>query len=400
MKNWEEVYNKYENGEMKQRYNELRAKFTSQKNRTMEDFNELKKMEKIMGNLPKVKNIINYQEKLDEELTILKEEYNARMAQEAKSADIEDVRRKFEYSKEAIAKAEAEIDDIVMQINEAKNRDEIGALKEKRDEALKKLGELNTENAEIKTKLEESEKTKPSLNKSLEKYTTEELREKCFKISSEVSKSNVVAGFLMEGANRDSIALKIEGWKDRNYTSKTKLPLTRKERAEKNPPKKDDLKTKSAEEAEKDKQEPLVLTYKDLLRAENARNQQYNEDIDIDDKGTALIDPNDFATAFPRLAKRFPNMGNNILGKALLKTKNIFRRNKQEIEDTDEQIVATSNKSNSQAKETKPSFKDYLKYDVLDVAEKGVDGIDEERKAELKEKLEANRKAAMEREER
>ena len=45
-----------------------------------------------------------------------------------------------------------------------------------------------------------------------------------------ISKCNMVASNLMKGLSRESLQVKLDGWKDRKFTSKTPLPLTRREK--------------------------------------------------------------------------------------------------------------------------------------------------------------------------
>ena len=69
MKNWEEIYNSYKNGEMKEHYEELKAK-ADEKALGADSYKELQKMTKIMENLPKVENIMEYRSKLENDLEI------------------------------------------------------------------------------------------------------------------------------------------------------------------------------------------------------------------------------------------------------------------------------------------------------------------------------------------
>ena len=74
-KRWELEYEKYESGEKQGRYEELRRK-VDQKVANAQEYKEFDKMSKVMRNLPKVKNIMEYREKLEENLEMLKDEYN------------------------------------------------------------------------------------------------------------------------------------------------------------------------------------------------------------------------------------------------------------------------------------------------------------------------------------
>lgn len=374
MKNWEEVYEKYKQEETRERYIELKSKLVRPNNMNIDEYNELKKMEKVTANLAKVDNIIKYKEKLDNELHILKEELKTREGAVEQETKLKDANAEFEQNEQEIRKVEEKVDELVIKMNETKNKEELEQLKSQRDSELAKLSTLNLKSQELKGKIPEKETNPKTSLKGLEKLSNEEIREKCFLIASTLSKCNVVAGLLMEGASRDSIEVKLEGWKNRKFTSKTPLPLTRKEREDKD--------KKVQEPKENDNIDAVIDSLMD-----NHENQ-------------ALVNKDEFANAFPKLAKRFPNMGKNIFGKALLKVKEVFNR-KEEIEEEPtydfSELKVDTNKDRQ--KTQKEKFEDFLKYDVVEVAEKGLNQIQEERQKELKQKLEENRKAAMERDE-
>ena len=161
---------------------------------------------------------------------------------------------------------------------------------------------------------------------------------------------------------------------------------------------------------------------KKLVEKTNAKKKESNE-TDIDklenelnqDEATKLQDSvqlpanlSEFEKAFPKLAKRFPNMEKNFLGKILLWGKQHFGKSKDIQLDKNEDEKAEPQMGDAKKSEEKPeksknAFKEYLKYDVMSVAEKGINGIDAEneerdKKAKEKAKEEAERIKAEKRE--
>ena len=79
-RNWEIEYEKYKSTDTQVKLEELKNKLDA-KTITRQEYDEYQKMLKIIDNLPKVENVIEYMEKLDQDLSVLKEEIRAREEQ-------------------------------------------------------------------------------------------------------------------------------------------------------------------------------------------------------------------------------------------------------------------------------------------------------------------------------
>lgn len=73
MNKWEDKYEKLKNGEFDARIDELKDK-ANNKTATKEEYKEYEKLSKSKNNLGKVENVLEYREKLKEELNELKQE--------------------------------------------------------------------------------------------------------------------------------------------------------------------------------------------------------------------------------------------------------------------------------------------------------------------------------------
>ena len=79
-RNWKIEYEKYKSADIQVKLEELKNKLNA-KTITREEYDEYQKMLKIIDNLPKVDNVIEYMEKLDQDLGVIKEEIKAREEQ-------------------------------------------------------------------------------------------------------------------------------------------------------------------------------------------------------------------------------------------------------------------------------------------------------------------------------
>lgn len=374
-KRWVTWYENFKSESTQARFKELEEKFQN-KNISQEEYKEYQSMQKVKNNIPKVDNLIEFMDKLETELDTLKAEYNER-ERKSQEIGIEGLEKEIELNLKQQDELLEKRKIINKKIEETDDKEEITKLeaeKEDIDQDLSKLkfqaNENNKRFAEAKNKEVEAKNSKNVLSK----YSDEELRARCFKISSMISKCNMVATNLMKGLSIDSIQVKLEGWKDKKFTSKTPLPLSRAEKIK-------EKESKEENDIEKQIENKFEVISGEMLKPENS---------------ALPIEQNDFEKAFPKLAKRFPNMKDNFLGKALLKAKNLFKSDKQEEkeeEDSQKTTVLPKKENKQPAEENKKQnelFRDYLKYDVLEVAEKG---LEQARKDRIEQKREEFKKA-------
>ena len=395
MKNWEEIYNSYKNGEMKEHYEELKAK-ADEKALGADSYKELQKMTKIMENLPKVENIMEYRSKLENDLEILKEEFvNSRQLGENIEKDQTKLEKEFNKTvqeqekaileRKAITKRISEIDEKLKTEKETLTDDEKKSLKGEKEKLSNKKITIDQKLSDLRKKVDENNNSyskntesaeKIESREELKKYTKKEIREKCFKTSSMISKCNFIAGKLMEGQSRDSLEIALKNWKDRKFTSKTPLPITRKERTQK------EQETKKIEKVEKTEDMP------------NKSKQN-------------LVEVNEFEKQFPRLSKILPKfIKNSKMAKSIAnwnKNRKANELDEEEFKESDLEPVDDLNDLRSaideyEKKNKREKFKEYLKYDanILDIAEKGINEVE---KTMQKDKLKKTKEDAYKREE-
>lgn len=390
-RNWEIEYEKYKSTDMQVKLEELKNKLDT-KTITREEYDEYQKMLKIIGNLPKVDNVIEYMEKLDQDLSVLKEEIRAREEQrqiEEKRIKPENLEKELETNLNKQYELIAKRKEINKRIALSSDEKEIAKLKEEREDVEQDLSKLELQakqNNDIFVEMHSTKKENKKLtNTYLAKYSDEDLRAKCFEISAMISKCNMVASNLMKGLSRESLQVKLEGWKDRKFTSKEPLPLTRREK----------MVIKEKENSSANKTEGKEETKEESMF--DANRKEENEWVEFPQPLS------EFERAFPRLARRFPKLQENFIGKTMLAIKNRFRPIEEEKEDkqeTPEQLGANepaendseNSKEEENSKDKKEKFMNYVKYDVLEVAEKGIEQVQKEDLENRKKRLEEMKK--------
>lgn len=393
-RNWEIEYEKYKSTDTQVKLEELKNKLDA-KTITRQEYDEYQKMLKIIDNLPKVENVIEYMEKLDQDLSVLKEEIRAREEQrqiEEKRIKPENLEKELEANLNKQYELIAKRKEINKKIALTSDKQEIEKLKLEKEEVNQELSKLELQakqNNDIFVEMHSTKKENKKLTKAyLAKYSDEDLRAKCFEISAMISKCNMVASNLMKGLSRDSLQVKLEGWKDRKFTSKEPLPLTRREK----------MAIKEEENSSVNETEDKEETEEESAFYTNAKEE--NEWVEFPRPLS------EFEKAFPRLAKRFPKLQENFIGKTMLAIKNRFRpieEEKEEQEDKQEmpQQLETNepaendsenSKEEENSKTKKEKFMNYVKYDVLEVAEKGIEQVQKEDLENRKKRLEEMRK--------
>ena len=387
-RNWEIQYEKYKDSATQSRLDELKDKFES-KTITREENDEYQGMKKIMENLPKVDNVKEYMDKLESDLAILKEEYEARKQGEQNEIDLANLDKEIDANLKRQDEIIAKKKENKKKIEQSKDSDEIERLQKENDDIDEELAKLKFqagENNKKFAKLHDSDSqnqagAQMSTKRYLARFTNEDLRVKCFEISTMLSKCNMVASNLMKGLSIDSIQVKLEGWKDRKFTSKDPLPLTRKEKVAKQ-------QGQSSTKGATNKVDPIGVIHGTSPQTTQVQSQ-------------VPAKTSEFAKEFPRLAKRFPNMGENFLGKALLAAKKHLPKRKEKTNVDPNATTVLNKQSNGNSiqqsqQEKKEMFRNYVKYDVLEVADKGLEEAKKEYEEGLKNKLKEQQSKAEE----
>ena len=466
MRKWEKDYEYYKSSEAQSKYKELKEKIDSKKAK-QEELNEYNKMTKIFENLPKVENIKDYMEKLDKNLEILKKEFYLREDEEKENRQIRSLENASAKLDMQIQQQQAECEKIradqkeiqnninaLVQSNEdGKNDDQINSLRnqknkleEKYEKTLLSIQDKEDKIRDNKAKKEEfREDWKTKIGRpELAKFTKKELRKECFETAGMISKCNVVAGHLMNGYSRESIELKLADWKDRKFTAKDPLPLTRKEREERNGEKPETKKESGKGEDKKiitdnntladelkrlnpdikmsfDSKGNQIIVDGDISKLNLPEGFYYNEKNGITNKHDsrtgglytslhaeeghveeekAMTEPDKFAKAYPRLSRILPNFIKNskfAQRRAENKLEKMGYFDKPEPEDEKPEPVKSDDPDLEKIKKgleaEADKFTDRDKFvkslrtaNVLDVADKGIDTMETDRKAEKLEK--------------
>lgn len=331
MKKWEEKYKEIKSAKLHIRIVKLETKLAN-KTITKEEYKELEKNKKIVENVSKIDNIIEYKDKLEGQLKQLKDE-------EARRKDIEDLGKQEKKLEEELKGLEASRASIE---RELKNKNISDA---ERVRLQTKLSDIKEKINQNQTAFSNNQMNFAIISKKQNKLSgidMDTLNAKKTSISSKISKCNMICGKLVEGYSWDSIDMKLEQWQDRKLTAK-------KGTADK---------LKQATEVEKGEN----ILGKDTTEKENSSQKD-------------LVEVSEFDQKHPRLAKFknfFKNIGKNI--------KEYFKQDKEDI-NSDEKIVEEKNKNE------KDDFRNYIKV----VAEKGMNQADKERleskRKEFKQKI-------------
>lgn len=210
MSKWEDKYEKLKNGEFDERIDELKEK-ESNKTATREEYKECEKLSKAKNNLGKVENVLEYREKLKSDLKDLKQEIETRRDAVLANQESKKLEEELAEITEEIIKTEKELK------NPEIKEDRKNELIAKREELYGKRDENNSKYAKAQKALEGEFNRKGEL-KDLSK---KELEDKALLLKTRISKCNMVAKNLLNGASWDTINLKLDNWdKDKRFTKK------------------------------------------------------------------------------------------------------------------------------------------------------------------------------------
>ena len=347
MRKWEEKYEELKSGKLDTIISELQRKFDN-KNIKREELKELEKAKRIKENMQKIENVVEYKEKLEDQLKKLKAEQDRRKSL-------------IDLSKET-----------------KRLDDELSVLERKKAVAQKKLKTSNLSDDQKKEIEEMLTELKSKISKNQEAFSRnqlaiaatskaggklaelpqEELQARITSIGSKISKCNMICGKLIEGYSWESIDMKLEQWQDRKLTSKKET--ADKMRAAANVDKKE--RTKRAATQEKG-------TTREDSKGKTGRNDsEGSKGKEKTEKGGSLVEVSEFDRKHPKLAK----------------IKSFFKKMGQKIKDTfTDEEVSQEKTPEVKAKEEADDFRSYIKV----VADKGIKQADKERLAAKKEAL-------------
>ena len=348
MNKWEDKYEKLKNGEFDARIDELKDK-ANNKTATKEEYKEYEKLSKSKNNLGKVENVLEYREKLKEELNELKQEVETRKDAVLANQESKKLEKELVKITEEIIKTEKELKD--PEIKEDR-KDELLA---KREELYGKRDENNSRYAKAQKALE-GEFSREGELKNLSK---KEIEDKALLLKTRMSKCNMVAKNLLNGASWDTIDLKLDNW-DKKYTKKKDVEKTKAENE--NSGKEGEVSAKPSLENKLGE-----FSEEDLISDSSAEKYKKNKQLMSEDK-------------HPRLTKI-----KNWFKKILKKEEKMLPEPEEKGKSEKIKAASALNKTEeSKEQDEDKSFREYIKA----VAEKGMDGVSMEEKVAKQEKAE------------
>ena len=376
---WVMLYEYYKSDNAQERIAYLKERIDNGQ-ATSEEQKEYDKMQKAMNNLQKIGNIKNAIEALETNLDILKEEHNNRK------------------DNAIIDRMEKEVTKLEKEIEE--KRTEAKKMHDENDDYWKKVFEVqNMEDTLKSLKDELSETTKKQSNNSeLARLSKQELRKEIFNTAAQISKCNVAAELYIRGESDKTINLAIK--KDTHYkkfTAKDPLPKSRKERE---PGKKAKI-TRNVEIQREN--QPISGNIENTVTHEGTGREIIQDPITVIqaeptggtvEHTTALVDYKSIIkqhpilermTKIPLLKKFAKNRLNKIVEEAYKNRKNSV------IQQMGEEIIEEP----AEKRETKREkfIRGLSSFDVLDIAEKGIESLEEQRKKDKL--LEAKERAIL-----
>lgn len=322
-------------------------------------YREMEKLLKAKNNLGEIENVLEYREKLKNDLKDLKQEIETRKDAVLANEESKKLEEELAEITEEIIKTEKELKDPEIKEN---RKNELLA---KREELYGKRDENNSKYAKNQ-KILEGELNREGKLKDLSK---KELEDNIVLLKTRMSKCNMVAKNLLNGASWDTINLKLDNW-DKKFTKKKDEKQVKKTKIEnKNSSKEEEIFTKSSFENKTEE-----FDDKDIISDSNA--EEYN-------KNKRLM----FEKKHPRLAK-IQKWFNKILGreeeKMLPEPEEKQELGKSEkIKAASELDKAEKPKEQDKGQDEKDeSFKEYIRA----VARNGVKGANAERLAAWREK--------------
>lgn len=344
-KEWERKFEEYDINAETKKIDVLTKKFNN-KSITKEEYEELRKAKYINKNIKQVANIIELKSELEEAQNKIKKEI-AKVTNEKKSAkENKEVEKDNETLEEELNKIQEELEVVTKSLKNNNLKDED---RKKLEDKYKELINKKDENNKLFVKNQDKVRNKKKSDKEID---LEELKKKSDELGVKIGKCHFVGRLLMAGKTWDSIY--VEYNKNEKYKSKNEK-----------------ITEKFGKDTINKTLGQIGKNVAQIMEIQNVDNEK--------NKGeTALTQPSKFEQKHPKLA--------NILNKV----KNIFK--KKDKNKVKEQLAQDT--ENSETKSQRDEFIDYLKQ----VAEKGKDGIEKQNREAAKERLEAKKKEAYERE--
>ena len=382
---WEIQFEEYQNGGLDKNLEEVKAKYNNKEIDAKQYIKEQKRIEKIKNNLSKVENLVKFRYELNDLKSMLEDELINRYGQAKSIVNSKEIDKKIEESDKKNEELLTRIDEIKAKLkNKNLTKNEIENLQKGLKENEKKLDANNKEFLELNARRNNNKQSsiEQANGQQFSMLKSDDLKKEYSKVCMKLSRNNFFAKRLLKGYDIESIKIEDKNidWEAKKYTINAKQIE----------------KIKKLKEAVKENEKSIDKSEKTPEKITEEAEKKIGEDVKEimkDKESTALIEVSEFERKHPRLAKIakfFSNIKNKISNK---------KENDVQV-DTDEQ-----KKNNLQKEKEVPKNKhnDFIKrlndmnqYEISDVAEKGMDGIKEDRMSEAKKRLMENKQKSAE----
>ena len=179
-----------------------------------EDIKELARLKRIKENLPKVKNVLEYKEKIEQDIKNMEQELAGR---KNKNTQTEKNDQAIQQLEEELNKLQDEKKDLKAQLKSEQDKTEQARIKAKLSAIDGKINENSTKYANLFSNtnrietINETENTDKKYNK-LKNVSNEELQNRILNLKTKVSKCNMICNNLMQGKSWDAIEVNLDNW--------------------------------------------------------------------------------------------------------------------------------------------------------------------------------------------
>lgn len=396
---WEIRFENYQNGGLDKETEELKAKHDNKEIDIKKYLKEKNRIDKIKTNLSKVEHLVELREELKDLKNEIEKELVLRKNESQQSSQAKQINRQMD-------KLEQENEDLMSKIEETKRKlknknlsdEDRQKLQKQLEKGEAKLKDNNNKYLELNAK--SRNQVKIERTDEISKMSSADLKNNYKKVCMKLSRNNFYARRLLEGYDIETVKEEDKNidWEAKKYKIDMKKLIAKGKEAEKmrglrENAKEENLKPKTAEEE--------IGEHVQKIMEDKGETSQ-----EIDKEELSMVELSEFDKKHPRLAK-IKNFVANIKNKILNKTdKENDKENSEQIEEKQEeqqeeqqeekQEEQTNEKTTDKHKDFVSRLKDMDKYEIFDVAEKGMNGIKEERVNEAKKKLSENKQKSAE----
>ena len=398
--NWEIQFENYQNGGLDKEAEELETKHDNKEIDIKKYMKEQKRLDKIKTNLPKVEHLVELREELkylknEIEKELVVRENESQQSKQAKQAKIQ--MEKLDKENEVLM---PRIEDTKKQLKDKNLSDkDRQKLKNqlKKDEA--KLNANNNKYLQLNTKSRNQAKTERT--DDISKMSSKDLKENYKKVCMRLSRNNFYARRLLKGYDIEAVKAEDKNidWEAKNYKIDMKKLIAKGKEAEK---------MKELREAAKEENLNQKTIEEELGKNVQKIMENMGETSKKVDEEVAMVEVSEFDQKHPRLAKIknfLANIKNKILNKTNKENSELIEEKQEEKEEKEEikeepKEETKEEQANRNTTDKHKNFvsrlKDMDKYEIFDVAEKGMDGLEEERMSEAKKRLLENKRKSAE----